>query len=76
VPPLVELQPGHFVACHFPVAVPPLGERIVAQGQPEFVDQAADGTLEPQDKPKARSSMGGRTGAIGGGPDDADVLPH
>ncbi len=23
VPPLTELEPGHFVACHFPVAEPP-----------------------------------------------------
>ena len=76
VPPLVELAPGHHVACHFPVAVPPLGELIVAEGQPEFVDQAADGGLDGADRPKAGASLGGSRGAIGGGPDDADVLPH
>jgi hypothetical protein len=76
VPPLVEVSPGHFLACHYPVAVPPQGERIVAQGQPEFIDQAADGVLEPEDKAAAPVAMGGRSGAIGGGPDDADVVPH
>jgi oligopeptide/dipeptide ABC transporter ATP-binding protein len=76
VPPLVEVAPGHHVACHFPVSVPPLGELIVAEGQPAFVDQAADGVLERGDRPAAHSSMGGNGGAIGGGPDDADVLPH
>ena len=77
VPPLVEVSPGHFLACHFPVAVPPQGERIVAQGQPEFIDQTSDGVLDSEDKPAPKvAAMGGRTGAIGGGPDDADVLPH
>ena len=76
VPPLVEVAPGHHVACHFPVSVPPLGELIVAKGQPEFVDQVADGVLDAADRPKAHTEMGGRSGAIGGGPDDADALPH
>jgi peptide/nickel transport system ATP-binding protein len=76
VPPLVEVAPGHQVACHFPVAVPPLGELIIAEGQPVFVDQAADGVLEPGDRPGGKVAVGGSHGSIGGGPDDADVLPH
>jgi peptide/nickel transport system ATP-binding protein len=46
VPPLVEVAPGHHVACHFPVAVPPAGERIVAQGQPEAIASSGAGAPE------------------------------
>jgi peptide/nickel transport system ATP-binding protein len=76
VPPLVEVAPGHKVACHFPVAVPPLGELIVAKGQPTFVDQVSDGVLDSADMPPHRAAMGGGSGGAPGGPDDVDVLPH
>jgi oligopeptide/dipeptide ABC transporter ATP-binding protein len=37
VPPLLELAPGHFVACHFPIATLPAGTltaRTAVEGQP------------------------------------------
>ncbi|HEX2627217.1 MAG TPA: oligopeptide/dipeptide ABC transporter ATP-binding protein [Candidatus Limnocylindrales bacterium] len=74
VPPLVELQPGHFVACHFPVAAKDIPGRVDV-GADGVTDVSSDG-LDGADRPKVGAAIGGDRGAIGGGPDDADVLPH
>jgi peptide/nickel transport system ATP-binding protein len=37
VPPLIEVSPGHYVACHFPVATPPAGTgtaQVVREARP------------------------------------------
>ena len=44
-PPLVELAPGHLVACHFPVATPALGVRssVAARGDHAAIEGPAGG---------------------------------
>jgi peptide/nickel transport system ATP-binding protein len=42
VPPLRELQPGHFVACHFPIEAKDLPQRIDVQS-----NAADDGPVSP-----------------------------
>jgi oligopeptide/dipeptide ABC transporter ATP-binding protein len=74
VPPLVELQPGHFVACHFPIEAKDIPGRVDVPAE-GVTDVSTDG-LESADRPAVGAAIGGNRGAIGGGPDDADVLPH
>ena len=55
VPPLIELAPGHQVACHFPVATPPAGVATARAaleteaGVPVSRPEAADGQVSPTD---------------------------
>jgi peptide/nickel transport system ATP-binding protein len=58
VPPLVEVAPGHQVACHFPVATPPAGVRpSTARLIP---DPPPDPALPPRAPQEPRSLLMGR----------------
>jgi oligopeptide/dipeptide ABC transporter ATP-binding protein len=46
VPPLRELAPGHHVACHFPIAVSELPERVEVEDATAAAEEGATGPVE------------------------------